>query len=67
MIERWLHAPVNMRELDSMGDGAERAARILARTPNHIDASMRLGRTLFGEYLHLFHSPRRRRMVLPSR
>lgn len=66
MIERWLHAPVNMRELDAMGDGTERTRRILTETPSHIDASMQLGRALFGEYIRLFHS-RRRRVALPSR
>ncbi len=66
MIERWLHAAVNMRELEGMGDGADRAALIRAQTPDHIAASLQLGRTFFGEYLHLFHS-RRRRIALPSR
>ena len=66
MIERWLHAPVNQRELDSMGDGAERAQRILAETPGAIGASMQLGRALFGQYISLFHS-RQRRVALPSR
>ena len=66
MIERWLRAPVNCRELDRMGDGAERSERILTDTPAHIAASMQLGRTLFGEYIRLFHS-RRRRIMLPSR
>ena len=66
MIERWLHAPVNMRELDAMGDGDQRAERIRAETPLYIDASMRLGEALFGEYIRLFHS-RQRRIALPSR
>lgn len=66
MIERWLRVPVNSRELDAMGDGAERARRILAETPIKIADSMQLGETLFGEYIRKFHS-RRRRMTLPSR
>jgi GMP synthase (glutamine-hydrolysing) len=66
MIERWLHAPVNVRELDAMGKGSQRAACILAETPARIDASVQLGRTVFGEYLRLFHA-RRRRVALPSR
>ncbi len=49
-----------------MGDGGDRAARILAETPSRIGASVALGRRLFGTYIELFHS-RRRRVALPSR
>ena len=66
MIDRWLHAPVNMRELESMGDGATRVARIKAATPTLIEQSLSLGGRLFGEYLRLFHA-RARRLTLPSR
>ncbi|MGI9330996.1 MAG: glutamine amidotransferase-related protein [Gammaproteobacteria bacterium] len=66
MIDRWLHAPVNMRELDAMGDGETRVASIKAATPELIQQSVTLGRRLFGEYLRLFHA-RSRRLTLPSR
>jgi len=66
MIDRWLHAPVNMRELDGMGDGASRVARIKAETPALIQESVTLGSRLFAEYLRLFHA-RSRRLNLPSR
>lgn len=66
MIERWLHAPVNQRELGSLPGGGDPAARIMAQTGRHIGPSIRLGRQLFGEYLRIFHRGPRR-LALPSR
>jgi GMP synthase (glutamine-hydrolysing) len=66
MIERWLHAPVNQRELDGLEDGKARVQQIVEETPTAIDTSMRLGQALFGRYISLFHS-RQRRVALPSR
>jgi GMP synthase (glutamine-hydrolysing) len=65
MIGRWLHAPVMARELEDLGPDYS-AERILSDTPHHIGRSLALGQAVFGEYIHLFHS-RRRRVPLPSR
>jgi GMP synthase (glutamine-hydrolysing) len=66
MIHRWLHAPVNLRELQSLGDADTRIPRIKADTARYIGHSRELGKTLFGAYIRLFHQ-RRRRIALPSR
>ena len=65
MIHRWLHAPVNRRELDELHGKIDPAQREV-ETPGHIEQSMALGSRLFGEYLRLFQS-RHRRIALPSR
>lgn len=67
MIERWLEAQINRRELESLGgDPAARTAAIRRDTQAHIETSIATGRALFGRYLQLFHQ-RRRRLALPSR
>lgn len=65
LISRWLHTPVMAREVDCLGPG-HAPARIQAETGAHIDASLELGRSVFGEYLRIFHS-RPRRIALSSR
>jgi GMP synthase (glutamine-hydrolysing) len=65
MIHRWLHAPVNRRELDEL-HGKINPAKIEAETPGFIEQSKALGSRLFSEYLRLFQS-RHRRIALPSR
>ncbi len=65
MIMRWLHAPVNRRELDTLAGKIDPAA-IAATTPRHIDRAMALGNAVFGEFIRLFQV-RHRKMVLPSR
>ena len=65
MINRWLHTPINARELEGLGDPG-RADRIRAETRDYIDEAVALGNEVFGEFIHLFH-PRRRRIALPSR
>lgn len=65
MVNRWLHAPVNRRELEGL-QGVIHPEVIARDTPVHIDRSRRLGDAVFGEFIRLFQA-RRRRMVLPSR
>lgn len=65
MIRRWLHTPVNQRELAGLA-GRIDAARIERETPALVPAAMQLGERLFGEFLHLFEA-RHRRQPLPSR
>jgi GMP synthase (glutamine-hydrolysing) len=65
MIHRWLHAPVNCRELEAL-QGRIDPARIAADTPRHIARARELGDRVFGEFIHLFDF-RHRRVVLPSR
>jgi GMP synthase (glutamine-hydrolysing) len=65
LIGRWLHAPVMAREIECLGP-QYRPERILADTGRHIARSLTLGRALFGRYLDLFHT-RRRRVPLSSR
>jgi GMP synthase (glutamine-hydrolysing) len=65
LINRWLHTPDHVRELEEMGD-AERAERILRETRANIDRTIALGEVMFGEFIRLFHV-RRRRVALPSR
>ena len=65
MIQRWLHAPVNRRELDGL-HGRIDPEQIAADTPTHIEQSRALGTRLFGEFLRLFQN-RHRRVAMPSR
>lgn len=65
MIHRWLHAPVNVRELEELR-GSIDPQRIATDTPLHVAQSQTLGTRLFGEFLRLFHR-RHRRVALPSR
>lgn len=65
MIRRWLHTPVNQRELADLA-GQVDPARIERETPAAVPAAMQLGERLFGEFLHLFET-RHRRQPLPSR
>lgn len=66
MISRWLRAPGNVRELEALGDAAERIPRIQADTRRYIGDSLALGSAVFGEFLRGFHH-RGRRLALPSR
>ncbi len=65
LIHRWVHTPVMARELECLGAQGH-PDHILAETQAHIGRSLALGRAVFTEYLHLFHS-RRRRVPLSSR
>jgi GMP synthase (glutamine-hydrolysing) len=65
MIQRWLKAPGNQRELESLRGTIDPAA-IASETPHHIERSQALGEAVFGDYIRLFHV-RYRRTVLPSR
>ena len=65
MIHRWLHAPVNRRELEGLR-GSIDPKQIAAETPLHVAQSQALGTKLFGEFLRLFQG-RHRRVALPSR
>lgn len=65
LINRWLHTPVNAKELKSLPEPG-RAERIQAETPLHVGHAIRLGDQVFGEFIRLFHI-RRRRVALPSR
>jgi GMP synthase (glutamine-hydrolysing) len=65
MIHRWLHAPVNVRELEGLR-GSIDPERIAADTPLHVAQSQALGNQLFSEFLQLFQG-RHRRRALPSR
>ena len=65
MIQRWLHAPVNARELESL-QGVIDPAAIAHETPGFIDRSCALGTAVFGEFIQLFQH-HHRRTVLPSR
>jgi GMP synthase (glutamine-hydrolysing) len=65
LIQRWLHTPVMAREIECLG-AAFQPQRILADTHAHITRSLALGRAVFGQYLHTFHS-RQRRVALSSR
>lgn len=65
MIHRWLHAPVNVRELAGLA-GRIDPARIEADTPRYVERSRELGQQVFREFIHLFQI-RHRRQALPSR
>ena len=65
LIGRWLKTPVHVNELRELGPAIS-ADKIVAETPLYIDRSMALGDQLFGEFIRLF-STRRRRPALPSR
>lgn len=65
MINRWLHTPVNDREIESLG-GQAFIDKVKQETHAHIARSMSLGDEIFGEFIRLFHS-RPRRRALPSR
>lgn len=65
LISRWLHTPVMAQEIECLGPGFH-PQRIMADTRRHIGRSLKLGRSLFGHYLDMFHK-RRRRVPLSSR
>lgn len=65
MIHRWLHTPVNCRELEELADQIDPAA-IIGETPESVRHSRQLGERLFREFIHLFEL-RHRRLALPSR
>jgi len=64
LINRWLTTPVNVRELE--GGGTGRIAAIRADTERLVGPAVSLGDRVFGEFIRLFHT-RRRRVALPSR
>ena len=65
LINRWLKTPVHVNELKELSPAIS-AEQIVADTPRHIERSMELGDRLFGEFIRLF-STRKRRSTLPSR
>lgn len=65
MIHRWLHAPVNVRELAGL-EGTIDPATIIRETPGHMARSRELGQQVFGSFIRLFRE-RHRRLPLPSR
>ena len=65
LIARWLHTPVMARDIECLGP-AFQPDRIMADTRRHIARSLALGQAVFGRYLHMFHT-RRRRIPLSSR
>lgn len=65
MIHRWLHTPVNARELAGLA-GRIDPARIVRDTGAYVARSRQLGDLLFREFIHLFEH-RHRRQALPSR
>jgi GMP synthase (glutamine-hydrolysing) len=65
MIHRWLQAPANRRELAELA-GVIDPEVIVRDTPAHVARSRELGDAVFGEFIRLFQT-RRRRTVLPSR
>ena len=65
MIHRWLQAPSNRRELAELAGVID--PEVIARdTPAHVPRSRELGDAVFGDFIRLFQT-RRRRTVLPSR
>jgi GMP synthase (glutamine-hydrolysing) len=65
MIHRWLHTPVNCRELEELQGRIDPAA-IEAATPAHINRATDLGNRVFGDFIRLFQV-RHRRRAHPSR
>jgi len=65
MIRRWLHTPVNAREIEALG-GQAFIDRVQQETEAHIGRSVGLGNQIFSEFIRLFHS-RPQRVALPSR
>ncbi|MEZ5565103.1 MAG: gamma-glutamyl-gamma-aminobutyrate hydrolase family protein [Gammaproteobacteria bacterium] len=65
MIDRWLKAPANKRELAAL-KGTIDPLTIAAETPQFIARSRTLGDSVFTQFISLFQGPRRR-TVLPSR
>jgi GMP synthase (glutamine-hydrolysing) len=63
LIHRWLHTPIMNRECVGSGFAPE---RIEVDTRAHIARSLALGQSVFGHYIHTFHT-RRRRVPLSSR
>lgn len=59
MIHRWLHTPAMARELEALG-GEELAKRIEEDTHRNIEKSVDLGNQIFGEFIHIFQTPRKR-------
>ncbi len=66
MIERWLLNGGNQREIADHWDPDEKIGEIRRDTERYIDASLAIGRELFGAYIGGLHQ-RRRRTALPSR
>lgn len=65
MIRRWLHAPVNCRELEELAGRIDPEA-IAAETPRYIERSRSLGDQVFRSFISHFRMDHRRR-ALPSR
>jgi len=66
MIERWLVNGGNQREIAASWDQNEKIEEIRRDTERYIDASLLIGRELFGAYIGGLHQ-RRRRTAMPSR
>lgn len=65
MIERWLSMPAQAHQLVGLG-GSDAVERVREETQLRISDTMSLGRRVFGRYIELFGSKRRKR-VFPSR
>lgn len=65
MIHRWLHTPVNQRELQQLA-GTIDPGQIAVETPQAIGAATQLAERVFGDFIGLF-SLRHRHITLPSR
>lgn len=59
MIHRWLHTPSMAREAEALG-GQVLMDRIQQDTQSFIDDSVRLGNEVFGEFIRIFQTPRKR-------
>lgn len=65
MIERWLHVPANQAELEFLENEID-PHQIKEETKEYIDALMKRGLLVFGEWIKLF-GEKTKKMVLPSR
>ncbi len=65
MIERWLKVPTNQAELEFLTDKIN-PHQIKNETKEHIDALMKKGVLVFGEWIKLFGS-KTKKIILPSR
>ncbi|MDH3511867.1 MAG: hypothetical protein OER85_13515, partial [Gammaproteobacteria bacterium] len=59
MIHRWLHTPSMAREAEALGS-QQLTDRIQSDTRRFIDDSVRLGNEVFGEFIRIFQTPRKR-------
>ena len=59
MIHRWLHTPSMAREAEALG-GQALTDRIQRETHTLINDSIQLGNEVFGEFIRIFQTPRKR-------